>query len=123
MAHHRIRTGFQEPPDPAVATTLDELITMLGGLKAWANLSFTDITKRVNDAWRKLGRPRSEWTAKSTVADCFSVGRRRLNSDLVVAIVRVMNPDESYVDRWRRSLRAAHGEAEAATVVRRGRQV
>jgi len=117
VAHQSRRSGFEEPPDPAVARTLDELITMLGRLKAWTDLSFTDITKRVNDAWRKVGRPRSEWAAKSTVADCFSVGRRRPNSDLVIAIVRAMNPDEAYVDQWRRSLRAVLGEAKAATVV------
>ncbi|WP_097319789.1 ATP-binding protein [Paractinoplanes atraurantiacus] len=45
------------------------------------------------------------------------MGRRRLDNDLVLAIVRALCPDEDYVARWRRALRAVGGEAEAAARV------
>ncbi|XVU26835.1 ATP-binding protein [Actinoplanes sp. CA-054009] len=76
-------------------------------LKRWAGEpSFEVLTERVGGAARR-----------STVVDCFRVGRRRLDNELVLAIVRALCPDEDYVGRWRRALRAVGGEAEAAARV------
>ncbi|MEU8814625.1 tetratricopeptide repeat protein [Actinoplanes sp. NPDC048796] len=76
-------------------------------LKRWAGEpSFEAITERVGGQARR-----------STVVDCFRAGRRRVDNDLVLAIVRALCPDEDYVARWRRALRAAGGEAEAAARV------
>jgi hypothetical protein len=57
------------------------------------------IRDRVNRDWRAQGRPDSEVAARATVVDCFRPGRRRLNADLVVAIVRALHDEPGYVDR------------------------
>ncbi|MFF5084371.1 ATP-binding protein [Actinoplanes sp. NPDC000266] len=76
-------------------------------LKRWAGEpSFEVLTERVGVTARR-----------STVVDCFRVGRRRLDTELVLAIVRALCPDDDYVDRWRSALRAVGGEAEAAALV------
>ncbi|MBM7075401.1 tetratricopeptide repeat protein [Micromonospora humida] len=106
-------------PDPGRARTLDELTAALRSLKLWAGSpSYERITNQVNHAWRTAGRPVGEWTKRPTVVDCFKPGRRRLNADLVTAIVRALHPDEGYVHQWRQALRVLGGEAQAATVVR-----
>ncbi|MEU1755599.1 tetratricopeptide repeat protein [Micromonospora matsumotoense] len=88
-------------------------------LKVWAgNPSYERITSQVNNAWRAAGRPASELTKRPTVVDCFKPGRRRLNTDLVTAVVQALHPDEGYVHQWRQALRMVGGEARAATVVR-----
>ncbi|MFD4605367.1 ATP-binding protein [Streptomyces sp. NPDC058464] len=111
--------AFEEPPDPCEARHLDELIVQLRQLKVWAgNPSYETITKRVNESWRNDGLAAREWTTyKNTVAACFMVGRRRPNDDLLLGIVRVLNPDIGYVTRWRQALRIVRGEAEAASFV------
>lgn len=106
-------------PDPGRARTLDELTAALRSLKVWAgNPSYERITSQVNNAWRAAGRPASELTKRPTVVDCFKPGRRRLNADLVTAVVQALHPDEGYVHQWRQALRVVGGEAQAATVVR-----
>ncbi|GIE95400.1 hypothetical protein Ari01nite_28650 [Paractinoplanes rishiriensis] len=67
-------------------------------LKIWAgDPSCQEITKRVNAAWASAGRPAGELTNRATVADCFNSRRRRLNVDLVVAIVQALHLDTGYV--------------------------
>ncbi|GIF62237.1 hypothetical protein Ais01nite_02720 [Asanoa ishikariensis] len=110
---------FVAPPDPAEAGTLDEIVERLQLLKVWAGSpSYETMTGRVNAAWTAAGVRASELAGKSTVADCFRLGRRRLNSDLIVAVVRVLHPDEGYVTQWRQALRVLGGEAQAAAQVR-----
>ncbi|WP_235967291.1 tetratricopeptide repeat protein [Micromonospora rubida] len=88
-------------------------------LKVWAgNPSYERITSRINNAWRAAGRPASELTKRPTVVDCFKPGRRRLNTDLVTAVVQALHPDEGYVHQWRQALRVVGGAAQAAMVVR-----
>ncbi|GAA0491663.1 hypothetical protein Ade02nite_22280 [Paractinoplanes deccanensis] len=95
------------PPDPGVARGLDELVGLLRELKGWAgDPSFEAITERVGG-----------WARKSTVADCFRLGRRRLDTELVLAIVGALHPEPDYVARWRQALRVVGGEAEAAARV------
>ncbi|WFE36371.1 tetratricopeptide repeat protein [Micromonospora sp. WMMD975] len=106
-------------PDPGRARTLDELTAALRSLKVWAgNPSYERITGQVNTAWRAAGRPAGELTKRPTVVDCFKPGRRRLNADLVTAVVQALHPDEGYVHQWRQALRMVGGEARAAAVVR-----
>ncbi|WBB75839.1 tetratricopeptide repeat protein [Micromonospora sp. WMMD1128] len=106
-------------PDPGRARTLDELTAALRSLKVWAgNPSYERITSQVNTAWRAAGRPAGELTKRPTVVDCFKPGRRRLNADLVTAVVQALHPDEGYVHQWRQALRVVGGEARAAAVVR-----
>jgi tetratricopeptide (TPR) repeat protein len=108
-----------QPPDPGRARALDDLVIALRQLKLWAgDLSYERITARVNGAWREAGRPDTEQAGKTTVVDCFRTGRRRLNTDLVLAVVQALNPDVGYVAQWRQALRVVGGEARAAAQVR-----
>ncbi|MEO3779227.1 tetratricopeptide repeat protein [Micromonospora sp. B11E3] len=110
---------FHQPPDPGQAATLDDIVEQLRLLKVWAgNPSYEVIKDRINAAWSKTGRPAVELTRKTTVVDCFRPGRRRLNTDLVVAIVEALHPDVGYVSQWRQALRIIGGEATAASQVR-----
>ncbi|MEU9363814.1 NB-ARC domain-containing protein [Streptomyces avermitilis] len=105
--------------DPARTRTIDEFIAELRLLKAWAgNPSITEITRRIHRDWRRAGRPRGEWPARSTVGNCFQLGRRRPNSDLLLAVVQALvGAEEAILSVWRQSLRAVLGEAEAAARV------
>ncbi len=105
-------------PDPERVTCLDDLVARLRLLKAWAHdTSYAAITRIVNDRWRQAGRPASELTTKSTVAGYFTFGRRRLDEELLVAIVSALRADPAYAERWRDALRAIRGNAAAAAVV------
>jgi tetratricopeptide (TPR) repeat protein len=106
-------------PDPAGAGSLDEVVTRLRALKVWAgDPSYETIKGRVNAAWTAAGRPASELTIRSTVANCFQAGRRRLNNELVLAVVAALHPDPGYVAQWRQTLRVVAGETEAYAQVR-----
>ncbi|WP_250036529.1 ATP-binding protein [Paractinoplanes maris] len=111
--------GFGGPPDPGRAGGLDDVAERLRLLKVWGgNPSYDTIKERVNAAWTAAGRPATELTSKSTVADCFRAGRRRLNADLVIAVVEAVHPDAGYVALWRQALRAVGGEIDAVSQVR-----
>jgi len=106
-------------PDPGQARSLDELIERLRLLKVWAgNPSYDVIKDHINTAWHTAGRPISELTRKSTVADCFRAGRRRVNVDLVIAVVQALHDDAGYVAQWRQVLRVVQREIPAAAQVR-----
>jgi tetratricopeptide (TPR) repeat protein len=106
-------------PDPGSARTLDELVQRLQSLKIWVgNPSFGVVTDRINAAWAEAGRPAAELARRGTVVDCFKTGRRRINADLVVAVVEALHPDTGYVAQWRQALRAVLGETRAAAQVK-----
>ncbi|HZO70439.1 MAG TPA: tetratricopeptide repeat protein [Kribbellaceae bacterium] len=110
---------FTVPPDPGRAGTLTELVEQLRLLKVWAgDPSYECVTGRVNAAWTAAGRPAGELARKTTVVDCFRRGRRRLNTDLVVAVVQALHPDVGYVTQWRQALQMIGGEIQAASHVR-----
>ncbi|MDG4832031.1 tetratricopeptide repeat protein [Solwaraspora sp. WMMD1047] len=105
-----------ELPDPSQARNLDELIERLRLLKIWAgDPSYETIKDRIN---AEPARPAAELVRKNTVADCFKVGRRRVNTDLVVAVVQALQPDAGYVAQWRQVLRIVLAESRAAVQVR-----
>jgi tetratricopeptide (TPR) repeat protein len=97
------------PPDPGQSGTLDDLAACLRQLKAWAgNPSYESITGRING-----GRPAAEQAGKTTVVDCFRDGRRRLDTELVVDVVRALHPDPGYLAQWRQVLGLVGGESRA----------
>src|SRR5687767_10058423 len=112
----------QEPvelPDPGQARTIDSLVERLRRLKVYAgDPSFETVKERVNAAWTAAGRPPGELAGKTTVVDCFRPGRRRLNTDLVTAVVEALHPDPGYVAQWRQALRVVAGAGQAASQVR-----
>ncbi|GAA3755222.1 tetratricopeptide repeat protein [Plantactinospora mayteni] len=111
--------AFHQPPDPGQAATLDDVVERLRLLKVWAgDPSYEIIKDRINATWSEAGRPAVELARKTTVVDCFRPGRRRLNTDLVVAIVDALHPDVGYVSQWRQALRIIGGETSAASQVR-----
>ncbi|GAB2571040.1 hypothetical protein Aab01nite_05160 [Paractinoplanes abujensis] len=106
-------------PDPAGAGSIDELVECLRRLKVWAgDPSYETLKERVNAAWTAEGRPAADLTRRSTVANAFTTGRRRLNNDLVLAVVRALHPEDGYVGQWRQALRVVAGELEAVAQVR-----
>ncbi|GGK75735.1 tetratricopeptide repeat protein [Mangrovihabitans endophyticus] len=112
-------TAFARLPDPAQAVSPDELVERLRLLKVWAgDPSYETIKDRINATWATAGRPASELARRSTVANCFQPGRRRFNTDLVVAVVQALHPDLGYVAQWRQALRVVGGETEATAQVR-----
>src|SRR2546430_15964635 len=72
----------------------------------------------MNPAWKAAARLQGEPTKKATVVDCFKTGRRRLNTDLVIAVVAALHPDAGYVAQWRQALQVITGETQAAAQVR-----
>src|SRR5579859_5872540 len=94
-------------PDPGSASDLAEFIELLERLRVWGgDPSFRDLAKRVGP----LLRPPQQ-VSKSTVADLFQPGRRRLNQDLVVAVVRALGLDERAVGQWRAACVRVHAKA------------
>lgn len=119
MPPHEPIGTFTELPDPGAARSVGELVERLRRLKVWAgDPSYEQITARIAAGWTAEGRPAAEFPAKNTVADCFKAGRRRLNPDLIVAVVTALHPDVGYVAQWRQALRVIGGEARAAGQVR-----
>ncbi|MEV7630723.1 tetratricopeptide repeat protein [Actinoplanes sp. NPDC089786] len=110
---------FTALPDPGQAKSAADLVERLRLLKVWAgDPSYETIKDRVNKVWTAAGRPAGELTRRSTVAYCFRPGRRRLDTDLVLAVVRALHPDTGYVTLWRQALRVVGGEIEAVSQVR-----
>jgi tetratricopeptide (TPR) repeat protein len=98
-------------PDPAGAQSVPEFITLLNLLRSWAgDPSYRDLARDVS---RLLG-PKGQ-VSHSTVADVFKPRRRRLDLDLVVAIVRALGLDEDQVARWREACVAAHAAAKSGS--------
>lgn len=101
-------------PDPGQASNLDELTERLRQLKTWVgSSSYATITSRIN-----ASRPPYDRVGKTTVADCFRAGRRRLDLDLVTDVVHALRPDPGYVNRWRQAVRVLSGMIEASLDVR-----
>ncbi|MDX8141709.1 tetratricopeptide repeat protein [Lentzea sp. BCCO 10_0061] len=110
---------FTSLPDPGQANGFADLVERLRRLKVWAgDPSYETIKDRVNKAWTAAGRPPCELTRRSTVAYCFRPGRRRLDTNLVLAVVQALHPDTGYVTQWRQALRVIGGETEAVSQVR-----
>ncbi|TQL49711.1 tetratricopeptide (TPR) repeat protein [Ornithinicoccus hortensis] len=94
-------------PVPLAATSIDDLVAALRGLRGWAgNPSYATLAKRVAQARLARGVPPSEATpGRVTVYDCFREGRRRLDSDLVISLVAVLGADREAQAVWRQAIR------------------
>ncbi|NUR58180.1 MAG: hypothetical protein HOV87_05715 [Catenulispora sp.] len=100
---------MSQAPDPSRATDLVELISLLGELRVWAGSpSYRLLAKRVGP----LMRPPQE-VSTSTVVDVFKTSRRRLNADLLVAVLRALDLDEDAVARWREAYLRTQRAAKA----------
>jgi tetratricopeptide (TPR) repeat protein len=107
------------PPDPGPARSLDDLVGCLRALKLWAgDPSYESITRRINARWQAAGRPADELARRGTVVDCFKTGRRRMNGDLVIAVVQALRDEAGYVAHWRQALRVVLTDSAAAAQVR-----
>lgn len=91
-------------PDPDASRDLVEFIEALRLLRAWAGSpSYRSLAKRVGERMR----PPQE-VSPFTVVDVFKTGRRRLDLDLVLAVVRALGVEEPAVERWRAACVRAH---------------
>jgi tetratricopeptide (TPR) repeat protein len=84
-------------PDPACAVDLPEFIQLLARFRAGAGSPpLRVLARRVGPLMRP---PRT--VSHSTLAEVFQLRRRRLDLDLVLAVVRALGADEATVDEWR----------------------
>lgn len=98
-------------PDPDEAGDLVEFIEALCLLRASAGSpSYRVLARRVS----ALMRPPQQ-VSPFTVVDVFKTGRRRLDLDLVLAIVRALGVEEADVGRWREACVRAHVNAKRGT--------
>jgi tetratricopeptide (TPR) repeat protein len=95
--------------DPGRAEDIAAFIGMLRELVAEAGApSYRELAKRVGP----LLKP-PQVVAHTTISDLLKPDRRRLNLDLVVAVVRALGEDEPSVDRWRQAAIRVHAAAKA----------
>ena len=107
MGRHGAVAGFE--PDPSQITDVSGLVESLGRLRVWAgNPSLRALAKQVGPLLRP---PRV--LSHSTLAHTFQPGRRRLDLDLVLAIVRALGEDKAGIERWRSAWFRAHTEVGA----------
>ncbi|MDH6708873.1 tetratricopeptide (TPR) repeat protein [Kitasatospora sp. MAA19] len=91
-------------PDPGNAADLTEFIGMLGELRAWAGMpSYRSLAKRAGPFMRP-----ARVVSPFTVVDAFKPGRRRLDLDLVVAIVRALGLEGAEAAQWRDACLRVH---------------
>lgn len=96
-------------PNPDQVTDLAEFIEALRSLRLWAGgPSYRVLAKRVGP----LLRP-PQTIAHTTVTEVFQPHRRRLDLDLVVAIVRALGVQDHAVERWRSACVRVHVAAKS----------
>lgn len=84
-----------------------DLSAALAELRAWAGgPSYTRIAQAVTSARLERGLPPEEArVARSTVYDCFRPGRLRLDTSLVLEVVRALGVGPEELGPWRQALR------------------
>lgn len=110
--------GQVDPPTDG--ETLDGLAIRLQDLREHAGLpSYTELTLRIARQRQARGVPEAEARpGRTTVYDAFRVGRRRVDADLVVEIVRALGADDAHIVQWSRSARTAQRNAVPSTTQR-----
>ncbi|GAA1985018.1 ATP-binding protein [Kitasatospora viridis] len=95
-------------PDPESAADLPEFIDLLGQLRICSGQpSYRTLAARIGP---RLRPPQT--LSHTTVSDLFQRRRRRLDLDLVLALVRALGVDEPAVARWRTACVRVHSEAK-----------
>ncbi|CAG6390650.1 Putative ATPase [Actinacidiphila cocklensis] len=95
-------------PDPGRAADLAEFITALNEYRLWAGgPSYRALARRVGPLLRS-----TQGVSQSTIGDVFQARRKRLDLDLVVAIVRALGAGEPTVARWRAACVAVQARAK-----------
>jgi tetratricopeptide (TPR) repeat protein len=111
------RTG-QPPPDPGRPHSVDEFAGSLKSLWTWANMpSYRVLAKRIS------ADPEAVAVSHSTVADIFKPGRRRLDIDLVVRLVRALGLSPAQVTAWRDACITAHAATQRSESMEALRQL
>ncbi|WP_344659289.1 tetratricopeptide repeat protein [Catenulispora subtropica] len=101
-------TAPDDVPDPDQVTDLPGFITALGRLRLWAGApSYRTLARQVGPLLRQ-----PQQVSASTLRDAFRPDRRRLDFDLVVAMVRALGLDAAEVERWRQACVRVHAEAK-----------
>ncbi|MEY9855866.1 tetratricopeptide (TPR) repeat protein [Catenulispora sp. GAS73] len=102
-------TDKQASPDPAKATDLTDYASLLDQLRIrCGEPSYRTLARKVGPLLRP---PRV--LAHSTVATLFQPQRRRLDQDLLTAVVRALTADEPTVHRWREAYLRIQRDAKA----------
>nr|WP_234380100.1 hypothetical protein [Streptomyces sp. CMB-StM0423] len=97
-------------PQPDGARTVDDLVSRLRELRAWAGVSEREVHRRVCRARADRGVP--EVPAFDTVHRCFQRGRRRLDADLPADVAEALVAGGAA--RWRAAYaRVVGGSADA----------
>lgn len=102
-------------PSSGEVRTLDDLARDLRTLREEAGSpSYADIALGVARVRQARGIPEAEARpGRTTVYDVFRDGRRRIDVDLVVDIVRALGADDDQAARWAASCRAARAQDPA----------
>lgn len=98
-----------DAPEVGAVRTLDDLALELRTLReAAGSPSYADIARGVARVRQARGVPEVEARpGRTTVYDVFRDGRRRVDAELVVDIVRALGAEEEQVARWAAACRAA----------------
>ena len=106
-------------PDSSQCSDLDEFVQSLQRLRIWAgNPSLRTLAKKAGPLLRP---PRV--LSHTTLAHLFQPDRRRLDLDLVLAVVRALGLDEIEVHVWRTAWFRVHAGAKSAGSARALRQL
>lgn len=103
------------PPDPAGATSYDELSERLRKLRSWAGVPYRETHRRVLRLRTERGVP--ELPAYNTVYRCLQPGRSRIDAELVVDIATALLGDTAAAEQWRQACRAIETRASDAAIV------
>lgn len=96
-------------PDPGHAADIAEFVGLLDELRAWAGSpSYRTLAKKAGPLMRP---PRV--LSQSTLGELFRPRRRRLDADLVVAVVRALGLDATEAAAWHAACVRIHVEAKA----------
>nr|WTA65938.1 tetratricopeptide repeat protein [Micromonospora sp. NBC_00855] len=111
-------TSRPPAPGPGQPRSVDEFVGALKNLWNWANMpSYRVLAKRIS------ADPEAVAVSHSTVADIFKTGRRRLDIDLVVRLVRALGLDPAQVAAWRDACITAHAATQRSESVEALRQL
>jgi tetratricopeptide (TPR) repeat protein len=102
------------PPDPAGATTWEQLGASLRLLRAWSGFSYRDLHRGV--VRLRQARGARELPVYNTVYRCLQPHRARLDADLVADIASVMLGSPSAAQCWRRACVEIAGAVRTASL-------